>query len=116
MKKLFLTSLCTMLSFGAFAADTQPQPPMEGHRGGMPMAQLTEEQKSCVEAYGCKIPEMGDKAPKGEKPNKGERPEMTAEQKEAMDCMQKAMKECGVEMPQRPEHPQGERPNMPQNN
>lgn len=123
MKKLFLTSLCTMLSFGAFAED-MPQPPLGGPNGGGPrgqmgmMQQLTDEQKSCIESYGCKMPEkptMDEKKekPSVEKPNKGERPEMSTEQKESMECMQKAMESCGIEMPERPEKPSGEKPQRP---
>lgn len=129
MKKIFLTSLCSMLSFGAFATD-MPQPSMGGPNGGGPrfgmpmMQQLTDEQKSCIEAYGCTMPEKpqmdekaekparGERPEKGEKPDNGEKPEMTAEQKESMECMQKAMESCGIEMPKMPEG-QGERPIRP---
>jgi len=127
MKKILLTSICSLLSFGAFA-DNMPAMPTDGQgahmpRGGMNMmAQLTDEQKSCIEAYGCKMPEMpkfdesakpapGER-PSGERPEKGTKPEMTDEQKESMECMHKAMEACGIEMP-KPEHgerPSGERP------
>jgi len=130
MKKLFITALSSILAFGAFA-DEMPVPPMDnghsgGHKIGM-MANLTDEQKACIEAFGCKLPEhptMGEKSDFGGKPEKpdfdkmpenNKRPEMTEEQKEAMDCMRKAMESCGVEMPKRPEMPNGDRPPRPEN-
>lgn len=121
--KILLTSICTMLSFGAFAED-MPQPPMGGPNGGGPrggigmIQQLTDEQKSCIEAYGCKMPEKPamdeqKEKPSDERPDNGERPEMSAEQQESMECMQKAMESCGIEMPERPEKPSGEKPPRP---
>ncbi len=116
MKKIFLASLCSMLSLGAIAADDQPQPSMGGPRGGMFMMNLlTEEQQACIKAYGCAMPEkkqMDEKPVRGEKPAKGEKMEMTAEQKESMECMQKAMESCGIEMP---EGPKGEKPDFTRN-
>ena len=76
------------------------------------MANLTYEQKSCIEVYSCKMPEKMERPERGSAPEPGaepkdmKRPEMTDEQKEAMDCMRKAMESCGVEMPQRPDKPE----------
>ena len=91
-KKLIVASLGAVLSFGAFA-DEAPAPQVEaaGGRGNI-MASLTDEQKSCIEAYNCA---------KMEKPEKGA--ELTAEQKEAKECFKNALKSCGVEMPKRPD-------------
>ena len=91
-KKLIVASLGAVLSFGAFADEAPaPQTDAAGGRGNI-MANLTDEQKSCIEAYNCA---------KMEKPEKGA--ELTAEQKEAKECITNAMKSCGVEMPKRPE-------------
>ena len=76
MKKMILTSVCAMLSFGAFA-----EMPMDM------MANLTEEQKACVETHGCVKPEQ---------------PEMTEAQNTFMDCMKNAMTSCGIQMPEPP--------------
>ena len=135
MKKLFLVSILSILSFGAFAED-MPQPPMDfpkgekiHHKKDM-MANLTEEQKACIEKFGCKMPEkpemkedmppMEKPAPDAEKPDDKKRPEMTEERKEAMDCMKNAMKECNIPMPERPEgqkpkHPHGDKPERQEN-
>ena len=140
MKKILFISLCSIMSFGAYAADMPTPPTGGGHGGHGPMnmfANLTDEQKSCIEAYGCKMPEkpamdenqsrpepknMADGRPDKKPDNAPEKPddeksnmkgsnppEMGTEQKESMDCMRKAMESCGIEMPQRPEKPSGER-------
>jgi len=116
-KTILLTSLCSLLSFAAFGAD-MPQPPMNssnghGPRGDM-MMNLSEEQKTCIESYGCPKmerpgrPENGEQPDFNNKPEPGVRPEMTSEQRTAMDCMRKAMESCGVQMPTPPERPNGE--------
>ena len=113
MKKLILASICSIFTFGAFA-DDMPQPPMGGPNDHSPhgdiMANLTDEQKSCIETYGCPKMERPARPENGEKPEPGTRPEMTEEQKTAMECMRKAMESCGVQMPTRPDHPGGPRP------
>jgi hypothetical protein len=81
-----------------------------GKKGGF-MGQMTEEQKACIERQGCPKSEKPN-FEKGEKPEKGQRPEMTDEQKAAMsaerECQQKAFETCGIQMPERPEGmPQG---------
>ena len=116
MNKLFLIPLFSILSFGAIA-DDMPQPPMGIPGGDRPhvnmMEKMTDEQKACIEKFGCKMPERPNLQEKTEMPPVGEKPEMTDEQKESMECMQKAMQECGIEMPKRPDFPQGPRPEGP---
>ncbi|MDE6478373.1 MAG: hypothetical protein K2L94_03955 [Alphaproteobacteria bacterium] len=103
-KKLIIASLGAVLSFGAFADTPQPPQNADEHgprNGGGMMANLTEDQKSCIAQYGCAMPE---------KPAPGEKPEMSAEKTESMECMRNAMTSCGVQMPDRPEKPRGEKP------
>ena len=73
MKKVILTSVCAMLSFGAFA-----ETPMDM------MAKLTDEQKACVATHGCVVPEQ---------------PETTDAVNTYMECMQNAKYACGIETP-----------------
>ena len=72
INKILITSLCSLLTFGAFAEDAAPAPQdaPKGHgpHGGI-MASLTEEQQACIKEYGCKIPEIPEQF-------KGERPEL----------------------------------------
>ena len=121
MKKLFLLSLFSVMSTGAFAADMPF--PLIGNTDSMPsetdmIANLTAEQKSCIEAYGCKIPEkpvMGEKIemPKQDTEAKDvKQPEIKKELDDSMDCMRKAMKSCGIEMPEHPESQKLKRPNF----
>ena len=124
MKKLLVLSLASVLSMGAFAEDMPPAPSdapkgefaHHGPKGFGMMSKLTDEQKACIEKFGCKMPEkpeMGDKGampPMGEKPDMKKRPEMTEEQKENMECMRKAMESCGIEMPKHEERgPRGQK-------
>ena len=114
IKKIILTSICTILSFGAFAE--MPEPPMgmsdaEMRRGMNIMENLTDEQRSCVEAYGCQMPSHPDVDAPAVRPE--QQPEMTDEQRESMECMKNAMASCGIEIPQRPERPAGEMPPPP---
>jgi len=137
IKKLLIASFCAVLSAGAFAEDMPPVPADApngefAHHGrpkgfGM-MAKLTDEQKACIEKFGCKMPEkpefkdkpdMPKEFKEGEMPTPPQgikktehhkRPEMTEEQKENMECIKKAMESCGIEIPKRPEKPQEPKP------
>lgn len=78
MKKLLILSVIAFSSV-AFAEDV-PQPPMGApnageHRHCGMMANLTDEQKSCIEAFGCKMPERTNKDDKGPKTPFGDKPE-----------------------------------------
>ena len=113
-KKIIFTSICAMLSFGAFAE--MPQPPMdmpasEKHPGMDIMANLTEEQKTCIQDFGCIMPEKPDINSEAVQPD--QKPEMTDEQREYAECMKDAMESCGVEIPQMPEQPTHEMPPAP---
>ena len=69
-KKILLTSVCALLSFGAFAETPADR-----------LANLTEDQKACVETHGCVAPEQ---------------PEMTEAQQDYMNCLENAMISCGI--------------------
>lgn len=116
---LIIASVLATLSTGALAADVvqrqMPNGAPQGGRGDM-MQNLTDEQRACIEQFGCEMPGKpdaqgarpegmpdGGRPEPGTRPENGERPEMTDEQKSNMECMQKAMESCGIEMPARPE-------------
>ncbi len=116
MKKAFIFALFAMIGTAAVAAPGG-MPGGHGGPGGDFMAQLTEEQKSCLELAqaDCPKPQMpngGEKPAKGQPPAHGEKPQMpqmTQEQKAEMaaarECRKKAFETCGIEMPARPEKP-----------
>ncbi len=93
-KKIIFTSVCAILSLGAFAETPKDM-----------MARLTEEQKACVATLGCVVPEQ---------------PETTVAMNTFMECMKKASISCGLQ-PQEapvidahaPEGPQSEAPAIP---
>ena len=127
-KKLFIISICSILSLPALANNMPPMPPANGPDGAGPrgdiFAQLTDEQKSCIETYGCKMPERPAMDEQNAQPAPDKKTEMTDEQKESMKCVENAMKQCGIELPEpprneRPEHPMffpnGPRPEHPNN-
>ena len=72
-KKIIFTSVCAMLSFGAFAETPDDM-----------MANLTADQKFCIETHGCVAPEN---------------PEMTEAQDAYMSCMKNARISCSVDDP-----------------
>ena len=129
MKKIIpLIMLCLILSFRASAMDVPNTPMPDTPRENMPMMQMTEEQKKCIESFGCpqmekpEIPARPEKSEKTDMKNKPEikdkpemkgrpetrdkpeRKEMTDSERESMECMRKAMESCGIQMPTPPEH------------
>lgn len=74
MKKIILTSVCSLLSFGA-VADTSTDM----------LANLAGTQKECVDAYGCIAPD---------------RPEIEEAQQAYKDCLRDALVFCGVMKPE----------------
>ena len=121
MYKIFLLiPLCSILTFTAFA-ENMPQPPTDfpnefNPRGDI-MANLTDEQKLCVEQYGCPQIEQTEKPKKTEMDDRPdfdsqnipekrpEKNEMDDEARESMECMQRAMEDCGIDIPKMPERP-----------
>lgn len=111
MKKIIITSVCAILSYNAYATDNiQPMPDMPGKPHANIMSNLTTEQQSCIQAYGCNIqmPPLptsdGNEAGQRPEPPKevpSEKPEPNAD----TECLHKAMESCGIEMPKRPERP-----------
>ena len=79
IKKIVFTSVCSMLSFGAFA-----ETPMDM------MARLTEDQKACVATHGCVVPDQ---------------PETTDAVNAYMDCMKNASVSCGIQLSEPQETP-----------
>lgn len=102
MKTLAIAAFLATVSVGAYANSDAgtgaPMPPKNG------MPELTDEQRSCIEQYGCQMPEQNLRP---EKPNNDERPTPpdggAPDKHDDMDCMRRAMDACGVHMPTPPE-------------
>ncbi len=134
MNRVSMFALFAMIATSAIAmpAGMPNGMPGEPGMGRMDfMANLTDEQKSCLETAtaDCPKPQMpnGGERPKmpphGEKPDMGQppaagemppapqMPEMTEAQKaemaSAQECQKKAFEICGIQMPERPERPNG---------
>ncbi len=74
IKKMILTSVCSLLSFGAIAGTPTDM-----------LANLAGDQKKCVTAYGCIAPD---------------RPEIEEAQQAYKDCLTDALIFCGITKPE----------------
>ncbi len=114
MKFCSVFALFTLIGTASFAAAPEMPDGRQGRPGGMDiMANLTAEQKACLEQQNCptpQMPEMGARPDMGTPPVPGEKPQMPemtdqqrAEMAAAQECQRAAFETCGIEMPAMPD-------------
>lgn len=106
MNTLAIAAVLATVSVGAYAADSQ-MPDKMPHENFM--ENLTADQRSCIEQYGCQMPQMPEPGAALERPTDGARPTPPNSAPDSapndMDCMRQAMESCGVQMPTPPARP-----------
>ncbi|MCM1294052.1 MAG: hypothetical protein NC311_00625 [Muribaculaceae bacterium] len=104
MNTLAIAAILATVSVGAYAADGQMPDTEKTHKNFMEL--LTEDQRSCIEKYGCKMPEPGQRPEKNADAKRPTQPDDSQNHgPKDMDCIRQAMESCGVQMPTPPARP-----------